>query len=230
MNARIGFALAALAVFLNGCASPPQQSVFLSQNALGSQAGRVGVAMTALPKVDTHLRGAGCLLCMAAAAVANSSLTSHAQTLPHEDLSKLKNDVAELLRKKGTAVTVVDEHIDLDQLADYAIKGPNVANKDFTLLRQKYNVDKLLVIDITALGFVRPYSAYIPTGDPKGMLEGKGYIVNLKSNAYEWYVPVSIVRSADGKWDEPPKFPGLTNAYFQTLELGKDVLLKPFRN
>jgi hypothetical protein len=87
-----------------------------------------------------------------------------------------------------------------------------------------------LVISITSLGFLRTYSAYIPTSPPKGLLEGVGYMVNLKTNNYEWYERVTIIKSADGNWDEPPQFPGLTNAYFQTLELGKDSFLRTFGN
>jgi len=230
MKSRIGLTLAALAIFVSGCASPPQQAVQLDKTTIGPKAGRIGVAMAPLPKVDTDFPGAGCLLCLAAASVANSSLTTHARTLPYEELPKLKSDVAELLRKKGNEVTVITEDLNVAALPDAGAKGPNIARKDFSALRQKYNVDKLLVIEINALGFVRPYSAYIPTSDPKGVLRGTGYIVNLNSNAYEWYLPVSIAKSADKAWDEPPKFPGLTNAYFQTLELGKDSFSQPFAN
>src|SRR5438105_4512456 len=109
-------------VILGACATKPQQSVPLAPEAVGPQSGRIGVAMTKLPDVDTHLPGAGCLLCMATAAAANSSLTDHAKTLSYEDLQELKN--------------------------------------------------------------------------------------------------------ADKAWDEPPKFPGLTNAYYQALELGKDQFRK----
>ena len=83
------------------------------------------------------------------------------------------------------------------------------------------------MIDITALGFTRTYSAYIPTSDPKALLRGAGYIVNLNNNTYEWYMPVIITKSADKNWDEPTKFPGLTNAYFHALELGKDRFFEP---
>ncbi|MBE0620149.1 MAG: hypothetical protein IH605_06120 [Burkholderiales bacterium] len=184
--------------------------------------------MTALPKIDTHLRGADCLLCMAVAAGMNSTLTTYTQTLPYEDLPKLKNKVAELIRKKGTNATVIAEDLKIDALTDFDPKGLNIAKKDFSSLKGKYNIDKLLVIDITAIGMLRTYSAYVPTSDPKGMLEGTGYIVNLSNNTYEWYMPVSVVKSTDNNWDEPPKFPGLTNAYFETLEIGKDSFLKPF--
>lgn len=219
---------AVVAIVLGGCASTRQQSVQLDQSTLISRESRLGVAMTALPKVDTHLRGAGCLLCMAVASGANSTLTTYTQTLPYEELPKLKNDMADLIRKKGTIATVIAEDLKIDALGDFGGKGPNIAKKDFSTLKKKYNIDKLLVIDITAVGMLRTYSSYIPTSDPKGVLEGTGYIVNLSSNTYEWYLPVNVVKSTDNNWDEPPKFPGLTNAYFQALEIGKDSFLKPF--
>jgi hypothetical protein len=105
---------------------------------------------------------------------------------------------------------------------------PNTARKDFSALKKKHNLDKILVINISSLGIWRNYSAYIPNGDPKAVVKGQGYLVNLKSNTYDWYQPVDVAKSAGGKWDEEPKFPGLTNAYFQAIELGKDVFLKTF--
>jgi hypothetical protein len=114
-------------------------------------------------------------------------------------------------------------------MPDVRSETPNVAKKDFSSLRKKYNIDKLLVVDIKTLGFIRTYSAYFPTSDPKGWLSGAGYIVNLSNNTYEWYLPVFVTRGTDKNWDEPPAFPGLTNAYFQVLEIGKDTFLRPFK-
>ena len=62
--------------------------------------------------------------------------------------------------------------------------------------KAKYKVDKLVVIDVTALGVRRPYSAYVPTGVPRVILEGKAYLVNLSNNQYELYRTVSLSRSA----------------------------------
>lgn len=227
MKIRFGAILVALTIFMSGCASTPQQPVYLSHDAIGSQSGSIGVAMTKLPKLDTHIPGANCLLCLAAASLANSTLTSHAQTLSYEDLPQQKVEVANLLRKKGANAVVIEDSLDVNALPDFGTKGANIALKDFSSLQQKYKIDKLLVIDITALGFIRTYSTYFPTSDPKALLRGAGYLVNLKNNTYDWYQPVDVIKSADQNWDEPPKFPGLTNAYYQALEIGKDDFLKP---
>lgn len=221
--------LVLLAGLLSGCATPPQNPVSLNAAALSTPNARVGVAMTALPKVDTSFPGAGCLLCLAAASMANSSLTTHANTLPPEDLPKLKELLAEQLGKRGTQAKVIDEPLKIDDLPNASAQGPNLARKDFSALARKHEVDKLLVVSLNLIGFERTYSAYIPTGDPKAVVRGTAFLVDLKTNAYEWYQPVNVVRASDGPWDEPAKFPGLTNAYFQAVELGKDEILKPFK-
>jgi len=229
MKSIIRVVLVVIAVFLGGCATVShQEAIQLTENTLTPNSGRIGVAMTPLPKIDTHFPGAGCLLCLAAASAANSALTDHTRTLPYEDLPKLKDEVADLLRNRGMAVIVIPGDLKLDELPDSTLRGTNVADQDFSSLKQKYNIDKLLVINITSLGMWRTYSSYFPTSDPKAELQGAGFLVNLSSNTYEWYLPVNIMKSAEGKWDEPPKFPGLTDAYFQALEIGKDSYLKPF--
>lgn len=228
MKIRFGLILAAFAVLTTGCATVQQTPIALTRSATDAQAGRIGVAMTGLPKVDTYLPGASCLLCLAVASSMNSQLTAHAATLTYEDLPRLKTDVASLLRKSGASVVVIEEDLDIKSLPDAATQGMNLATKDFSSLQRKHQIEKLLVINIKTLGFERTYASYVPTSDPKSLFEGLGYIVNLKTNTYDWYQPIRITKSADQAWDEPPKYPGLTNAYFQSLELGKDQLLQPF--
>jgi hypothetical protein len=220
--------LVAMAVFTGGCATVPQMPLALSPTLATPQAGRIGVGMTALPKLDTQVPGASCLLCLMAATAATSGITAHAATLPYENLPKLKNEIADLLRKKGADVIVIAENLDVGALPNASNGEPNAARKDFSALRQKYKIDKLLVVEIKLLGFTRSYSAYFPTSDPKSLLDGVGYIVNLANNTYDWYMPVSISKGTDQNWDEPPEYPGLTNAYFQTLEIGRDTFLRPF--
>lgn len=215
-----------LMLSLVGCAAIQQQPVNLSSNALSPNSGRIGVAMAALPPVDTHLPGAHCLLCMATAAIANSSLTSHAKTLQASEVASLKTEVADIVRKRNVDVLVIEEAINIDSFPDAGSTDANMAKKNFAQLREQYQLEKLIVIDITQLGFVRSYSGYFPISDPKGALIGSAYMVNLKTNQYEWYLPLNEVKSADQKWDEPTKFPGLTNAFFQAIEAGRDLVLR----
>ena len=226
MNIRLSALLVSALIFLAGCATAPQLPLPVAPQAFAAPSNSYGVVVAKLPVVDTSFPGAGCLLCLAAASIANSELTAHAKTLPSEDLATLNIQVADILRKKGAKVTMIDT-FDISALPDSSKAAPNFARKDFTGLKAKYKVDKLLVILISMAGIERNYASYVPTGDPKAKVAGASYIVNLNDNSLEWYMPINVLKSSDGKWDEPPKFPGLTNAYYQVLELTKDQLLAP---
>ncbi|MES3020561.1 MAG: hypothetical protein V4857_03145 [Pseudomonadota bacterium] len=229
MNLRIALFLAAAVSFLSGCATAPQLPVPLSPTALTVPNTKIGVAMTAIPKVNTFFPGANCLLCLGAAELTNATLSTYVQTLQLEDLPQLKNKIAAVLTKKGNSALVIDEALNLESLADHKTEVPNMARKDFKSLKGKYKVDKLLVLELN-VSVQRAYASYFPAGDPKAQMQGVAYLVNLNDNSFEWYLPVSIIKGSDGKWDEPPSFPGLTNAYFQVLEMGKDSILNPLSN
>lgn len=228
MNLSKSLILSFLVALLVGCATAPQQPVSLSNTVGGSKAARIGVATNNIPQADTSFPGAGCLLCYAVASAAHMTLTSHTKTLPTDEITLLRKELVELLKGKGLDAVEIDKPIKVAELPDFGKREPNIARKDFTGLRGKYGVEKILIIDVSALGFVRNYSSYIPTSEPKAMFYGLGYIVNLTQNTYEWYMPLNITKAATGNWDEPPKFPGLTNAYFQAIEIVKDLVLKPF--
>lgn len=221
--------LASCVALLTACTTAPQLAVPLAPQAFTAPANSYGVVMTSLPAVDTQFPGAGCLLCIAAASIANSTMTEYTKKLPLEDLPKLNWQVGEALKKRGATVTMID-NIDFSKLPDNPKPAPNFSVKDFSSIKAKYNVDKLLVISISMVGIERNYSSYFPVGDPKARITGTSYIVNLKDNSLEWYVPLDIQKASDGKWDEPPKFPGLTNAYFQALEMTKDQVVNPLLN
>lgn len=224
-SASAGAALA-VAALLAGCASQPHAPIALNA-AFAASMPTIGVAMTALPSPEVHLPGASCFACVIAARAANWDLITYAESLTTEDLGSLKEQAAASLRKRGINAVVIVEPVKLRALPNAAVQGPNLAEKSFAAFKTRFGIDGLVVIDITQLGFERPYSAYIARGEPRALLRGAGYMVNLSTNAYEWYEPVEISRAADGNWDEPKHFPGLTNAYYQVIELGKDRYLKP---
>ncbi len=219
-----------LILILSGCAAVPQTPVALNQELMSNNTGRIGVAMTVMPKVDTRFPGADCLLCLAAASLANKSLTEHTHTLTPDTLPELKKQLGDLLKRKGLDVVMIEDEVSIKDLKSYKAEGENVADKDFKPFIDKYQIDQLLMVDINALGFIRSYASYIPTSDPKAYLNATGFIVNLNTNTYDWYLPVAIFKSADGEWDEPKQFPGLTNAYYQAIETGKDTVIAPFLN
>jgi hypothetical protein len=222
----------AAAVLATGCATPVQPPVDLAADYFSAgraKAGRVGVVMSELPKPDTAFPGAGCLLCLAVANGNHSALSRQVQSFSTTELKPLPADLVALLKKQGLDAVLIDEPLKLADLPDLrAGDAPNKARKDFTALKDKHKVARLLVVDVTALGVWRSYSAYVPTDVPKAVFNGSAAMIDLSTHTLEWFMPLTFSRAAEGNWDEAPKFPGLSNAYYQVLESGMDAVKKPF--
>jgi hypothetical protein len=221
------FVIAVATLLLAGCATPPQPPIYLADGFFAARSQRIGVAVSEIPQPDTVFPGAGCLLCLAAASLANSSLTGAVNTWKTDELRPLQGELVALLKARGQTVVAIEEPLKLKELPDRDSTQPNYARKDFSALK-KAGVERLLVVDFHALGAWRNYSAYIPTGAPRAVFKAEAYVVDLATHRLDWYQMIDLGRPADGSWDEPPKFPGLTNAYFQVLEEGKDRIKKPF--
>ena len=218
--------------WLAGCAGPVQQPVDLAADyfaAAKAKPGRIGVVMADLPKPDTEFPGAGCLLCIAVANGAHSALSKEVQAFSTAELKPLPADLVALLKKQGLDAVLISDPLKVYDLPDLAASDPtNKSRKNFGALKTKHQIDRLLVVNITSLGVWRSYSAYVPTDVPKAILSGTASLIDLSTHALEWYLPLSLSRAAEGNWDEPPKFPGLSNAYYQVLETGMDLVKKPF--
>jgi hypothetical protein len=231
-SARLLGALLAAAV-LAGCAAPVQLPVNLAPDYFATttaKGGRIGVVMSELPKADTAFPGAYCLLCLGVANVAHTQMNKEVQSFSTADLAPLPGELVALLQKQGFNAVLITDKLKVQELPDLGAADPtNKSRKSFAALKTKHNIDRLLVVDFTALGVWRSYSAYVPTDVPKAVAMGGAFIIDLNTHVYEWFLPLAISRAAEGVWDEPPKFPGLSNAYYQVLETAKDRIKGPLQ-
>jgi hypothetical protein len=227
--------LTGLAFVLGGCAvAPPEpQPVALQAAVLRADAGRIGVAMSAVPRADTLFPGAGRGLCLAAAAWRHTLLTNHVRVLSPRDMPALKERAAALVAGRGATPVMLADALDLESLPDYGGAAPGTAGaarKDFRSLKEPQRLDKLLVIQIDTLGISRGYgSDCVADAEPRAVFDGAVYLVDLKTNALQWYHPVHVARDIDGNWDAWPKYPHLDTAFFQALQQGRDELLRPLQ-
>jgi hypothetical protein len=228
MRVRFASLWLVLVALLAGCASPPQPPVGLAGDYFSTRTSRIGVAVSEIPKPDTVFPGADCLLCLAAASIANNAMTGAVQTWSTNDLKSLKAELVAMLAARGQTAVPLDDNLKLADLPDRQGAEPGFARKDFSALAKRAQVDRLLVVDLRALGAWRNYAAYVPTGAPRAVFKAEAYLLDTSNHKLDWYQTFDIARIAEGNWDEPPKFPGLTNAYFQVLEEGKDAIKKPF--
>lgn len=220
--------VAGLAGLMAACSSAPTQPIAFDSTAIQGGQNRIAVQVDAAPKSSTVFPGAGCLLCIGVAMAAHADLTGHIETLQPDELTTLAERLADVLRAQGATVVVLETPVDVEKLSSNGNQGddPRNTEKDFSPLASTLNADKLLVVKVHSLGVTRPYSSYFPAGDPKAFVMGTGYMVDLNRNAYVWYAPLNLSRASDGAWNEPPKFPGLTNAYYQVLAEMTDTMTR----
>lgn len=215
--------LSAISLAIISCAQHPQELIALSPKFATEINGKIGVKVI-IPKPNTHLVGAGCLLCIAVAEAANSSLTKYTKTLDYTDLKESDQIILESLERKGAEVKIIAEPFSIKKLKKFKTKELNYAKKNHTPLKQKFDIDKLFVLNLTSIGVYRPYANYIPTGAPTGLVEGVFYLLDLNTNKYEMYQTIDFKINTQGEWDESPNYPGITNAFYQAVEQAKDKI------
>ncbi|WDE12862.1 hypothetical protein [Thalassomonas haliotis] len=207
-------------LLLSACGATPQPSIVLDKEYINSPEQRIGVYFK-VDQASTHIYGASCLLCYGVASAANSSLTKHFESEAISGIEGLKKVVSDRMQQQGKNVQFVSLPVEIKKLPKFK-KTLGFPHRDFRSLKEKLNIDTLIVVDIKEHGAYRQYNAYVPTTDPMGAVEGEVYTVDLNTNRYVQYEKLSIRVNASGEWDEPPSFPGVTGSYYEALEKAKE--------
>ncbi len=180
--------------------------------------------MAPLPKITTGFPGAGCLLCYGVASAANASLSKQVETYQAKQLVGTRDSLVSQLKAKGVEVVVIDTLIASSKLPKLKAPSNPYIKNDYSIYKKQYDVDQLLVVTFTTVGVLRNYSAYVPVGPPIAVISGQFYMIDTKTNNYSLFNPLNITKSSEGEWDKPPKFPGITNAFYQAEEAAYDQL------
>ncbi|NHN38988.1 hypothetical protein G8764_16890 [Pseudomaricurvus alcaniphilus] len=220
--------LLVLAALTSACATAPTQPIALQTEFWDTPNQKVGVVISEIPAPDVFLPGAGCLLCVAVAEGNHATLSKNVDTFDTSELQSLPEEIKHKLESKGLEVVVLSEKFSGKALKKIKSSDPQSPKFDYSSFANDSDITHLLVVEIQGLGIHRNYSSYVPVGDPQGWFSALSYMVDLRTNTYAWYKPVQIFKASDIVWDEPPAFPGLTNAYYQALAEGKSTLTNDF--
>lgn len=225
---RLSAVIAISIFFFTGCASVPQQQNVDVNLELVPKNQKIGLYVSPLPKITTAFPGAGCLLCLGAASLANASLTKQVETFQADELAKMQEVITEQLKAKGYDVVVITELIPEKKLPKIKPAVGTTITRKYNEYKTQHNVDQLLVVNFSFVGVMRQYSSYIPAGAPYANILAQFYMIDIANNTYSLYSPINISKSADGEWDAPPVFPAMTNAFYQAEEEAVDLLKTPF--
>ncbi len=209
-----------------GCASV--QKPIAVEDGLYTKANKVVVVMEPIPDPTTHFPGADCLLCMATAEGLHMTLGDHAETLDGAEFKLSKSELAGHLKEKGVDAIVLDDPLVVKDLPKIKAEGENAVPRDFSEVASPHDGTHVLVISVSRIGISRAFASYVPTEDPVAIVEGIGYLIDVRDNTYDWYQPFKVVKGVEGEWDQPPDFPKLTNAFYQVLAEARDEILGNF--
>ena len=224
------FTTLSLCLFFTACTSVKYQAPVQYTGSIPVSGNTIAISTNVPEKPKMTTPGASCLLCLAAAAAANGGLTSHTATLNSDELTSLGANLTETFKNNDYNVTLLTEPINIKKLKKAASAvGPTDPVRDHSPLKQTLNATHLLILDIKYVGFIREYSGYIAKAAPYSLVEGDAYLVNLETNQYDWYLPIYEKNSVGNQWKEGPDYPGLTNAYYQSVASTRDKVLSAFQ-
>lgn len=207
-------------LMLSGCGMTPVKPVSLTDNYY-EEPQIVAVYFDPIPEqAKMTLPGASCLLCLAAAHVANVEVSDHVKTLSTDEFSSVMDSIETTLRDRGMTLQPAPG-LPFNQLPRFRAPDDTYARRDHRIFNDRVEADHLLVMRIRHVGVERTYANYVPTSSPQGVVLGELYIVDLTSNQYYLYLPLEFRVPVKGEWSEPPKFPGVTLAYYEAIERAK---------
>lgn len=194
----------------------------------------IGVVVGDMPSPSAHKGGNQGLLDIVINNSNADDLELHLNTLDVSRISDIAIKMTRYLKGKGLKVKHISKNLDLKSLNDFEAENNEssqtyYSNLDYRLLKTKYGVDKLVVINIVRIGTIRNYYGFVPLGDPSGLSHLGGYVVNLDNNQLEW--KQSVVQQSPNNtddWDSPPKFDGLTKAMYVAFDQSKNMLFNHF--
>ncbi len=205
---------------LGGCAMT-QEPIALSPEFKTDTNHVIGIAVAKLPEGNTHETGGMGLVDIVIVNEVMSPLTDHLKTLDFTELYEIKDMMDEKLKESQKKTVVINEPLDLEQFSE-STKKDGFADRDFTSLKEQYDIDTLLLVTVKQVGTTRDYYGFLPLTDPQTYINSFGQIINLSDNSLIWHHNEEIIQPVTGDWDEQETgYPNITNGVYQALDLNK---------
>ncbi len=197
---------------------------------------KIGIAFIKYPEAGAHRQGSEGLLDMAINASLASEMSAYLKSIDVEAYEEVAQSFKEKFASKGIEVQIFKGKLDLETLEDTPrSSGRSLSSttfkKDLSFMKQKFKIDKVLLLGVDAYGTLRNYYGFIPLGAPKALFKVSGQLVDLESNNKEWfdfqdqeYATAPVM----GEWNQPPTYPNLTNALIVAMNNAKEYIIRAF--
>lgn len=210
----IRFILVSAAItVLTGCAQ--QRNVQLSDSFWQDKNQKVAIAAFKAPEPQVHRVGGEGLVELAVNSAMNKNMNN---ALKRTDLSWYDNmdaTFADRLKAQKISTSVLPKQFE-----------SNKKNREI-ILRQAEG-DKVLTLELRAVGARRTYYGFIPTGAPEAYCLLVGELVDPKDKKVLWHHETEIIEPVKGDWDQSPHYPNFANALNVAVTEAKQEMLDSF--
>ncbi len=213
-----------LTTVLSGCVSIPKPIAFTS-NIPENQ--KIGILIGKPVAARVNFTGSIGLLELPVILAVNSSLTTHLTTLTFDsEFSRLPKRIRSILEKNKS---VEIEYIPVDTLAFLAHKE-GISQNDYSIYKDKYNLNYLLVLQAAWIGITRPYYSIMPTAPPTANASIRGELVDLSNKKVLWYREVATNQAIPEPWDEKEtRYANLTDSIYLAFNQAMDKIAIDFQ-
>jgi hypothetical protein len=207
----------ALLLSVIGCATTQKPIPFSST--VFNENKKIGIVYTAVPKATTSYTGSIGLLDYAVISAANEGLDSYLATLTFPEYDQFQSALAESLTSKGINLIEIKEPITREKAKNLKRPSEGKSKNDFSEYKSEYDLDMLILIDLTAIGTTRSYYGFLPTSEPLAHSSVVGQLIDLESNQLHWYSSTVNIKTIPTPWDEADaSYPNLTTSVYQSLD------------
>jgi len=220
-----------IAIFAVGCASTNVRQD-LDASFWENKDEPIAVSIASLPKPGHFGTGSQGLLDIAINQGNAQPIIDHMQTISLEDYNKAVPEISAALKAQGFNAVEITENVDVDSLPEF--DEPNDAgdkvysDHDFSTLREKYKVNRMILVRVTRVGTQRNYYGFIPTGAPSAITWATCELIDLNTNELLWRKPFNQQMAVDEPWDQPTSYPNITRALEKAMLMSRKSLPEAF--
>lgn len=198
---------------LMGCAQP--RNVQLSENFWQDQSQKIAVASFKAPEPQMHRVGNEGLLDLAINNAMNSNMNKALKRADMNWYNNMSTQFATRLKEQKIHTSISEQQFKNDK-------------KNREIILRQAEGDKVLTLELRAVGARRTYYGFIPTGAPEAYCLLVGELIDPKDKKVLWRHESEIIHPIQGAWDQSPNYPNFTSALNVAVNEAKQELLDSF--
>ncbi len=219
-----------LSGLLTGCAV--QENFAVNKEFWNNKSARIGVVICKLPVVHSLKMGQQEVFDVSRNDPATRDIDKFLARQDLSGINKVADGMVEYLQKQGHLAKRIPGYFEPHKLPRFN-KNTSAktvyAQEDYWVNKEKWGVEKVVVLTVDTVGITRTYHANDPAGEPSGYANVSGMIVNLATNQLEWrQTVIQSVPVDNDNWESPPKYPGLAQAITSAYTQAQVVLFNHF--